>query len=363
MKRKHFKEYYIACSRTQKIFVDILGNKCRFDRGGEVRLQTYRLFCSTKKLVDTMIGSAQLVALLMFCCIHGSLQLKDFGLRDNLDYLVNLEKGDDWERQFGAGGSTIVAAFYTPILRYQLKDVSPKEYSEEMVRTLNKNLTKIILNVYDKFEETFLTKLEKKKGKRFAAEAKLQGELNKAFFDWQQEGGWREYVANKRPAMLFEKIRIEIEDIFAKQLGMDTYEETVKKMVKHQFVEDHYQAREVLYTPPWATVQRNGMWHGAHEHNDAKYSGVYFLQVPEGSGALILRDPRSVSNSGYEIQPKEGEIILFPAWLRHEVVTSHFEDDRTTSRVSLAWNTMGQYLETLSLKPTKLLKKIMILNN
>ena len=49
-------------------------------------------------------------------------------------------------------------------------------------------LTKIILNVYDKFEETFLTKLEKKKGKRFAAEAKLQGELNKAFFDERQVG-------------------------------------------------------------------------------------------------------------------------------------------------------------------------------
>ena len=133
---------------------------------------------------------------------------------------------------------------------------------------------------------------------------------------------------------------------------MNTYEEIVQNMVEQQFVEDQYQARQILYSPPWATVHRSSMSHGAHEHNDAKFSGIYYLQVPEGSGNLVLQDPRSASTMIYEIEPKEGEIILFPSWLRHEVAPSHFDESRT-SRVSLAWNSMGSYSETLNLPPRK----------
>ena len=65
--------------------------------------------------------------------IQTSLQLKDFGLRDSVDFLASLGTGDPYEKQFGKESSNVVAAFYTPILRYQLHDIDPDEYSKKMV--------------------------------------------------------------------------------------------------------------------------------------------------------------------------------------------------------------------------------------
>jgi len=66
----------------------------------------------------------------------------------------------------------------------------------------------------------------------------------------------------------------------------------------------------------------------AHYHHEAVISGVFYIQTI--SGALVLHDPRNVSNRGYPIGfqqyfsshswlPTAGDIIIFPSYLLHEV--------------------------------------------
>ena len=66
----------------------------------------------------------------------------------------------------------------------------------------------------------------------------------------------------------------------------------------------------------------------SHYHHEAVISGAFYIQPT--SGALMLHDPRNASNRGYPFEfqpyfsshswlPVEGDIIIFPSYLLHEV--------------------------------------------
>lgn len=75
----------------------------------------------------------------------------------------------------------------------------------------------------------------------------------------------------------------------------------------------------------WQSVQNDGSSHGLHDHTGARTCGVFFAQVPEGSGPIKFHDPRPRSPFMYHpivFQPTEGDIVVFPPWLVHEVLPS-----------------------------------------
>jgi uncharacterized protein (TIGR02466 family) len=80
----------------------------------------------------------------------------------------------------------------------------------------------------------------------------------------------------------------------------------------------------------WANVHDTGGYNTYHNHSGALLSACYYLSVPEGSGPLVLRDPRPGAmlspwqgslrpNCGSEISitPETGQLIVFPNWLEH----------------------------------------------
>jgi uncharacterized protein (TIGR02466 family) len=86
----------------------------------------------------------------------------------------------------------------------------------------------------------------------------------------------------------------------------------------------------------WAMINPPGAFNMAHTHPGSLWSGVYYVQVPENSGAIVFEDPRSVAvavRGSYEntsnrpecawvkitFQPEVGDFFIFPSWLRHSV--------------------------------------------
>lgn len=81
----------------------------------------------------------------------------------------------------------------------------------------------------------------------------------------------------------------------------------------------------------WANIHDTGGFNLAHMHENVLLSGVFYLATPEGSGSIVLRDPRpgalmSPFRTGkvnnyleVRIQPKPGLLLLFPNWLEHYV--------------------------------------------
>ncbi len=104
----------------------------------------------------------------------------------------------------------------------------------------------------------------------------------------------------------------------------------------------------------WMNVNPAGAWNDPHTHTirGNAISGVYYVRVPdrpvdtsaEGaivfedhSGAPMSADYRNASGTPHReftLQPAEGDMALFPSWLRHRVRAHQSEEPR----ISIAFN-------------------------
>ena len=120
-------------------------------------------------------------------------------------------------------------------------------------------------------------------------------------------------------------------------------------------MQDEIFAKEFLTQKPvlgnmWANINYPGCANRPHLHPNALFSGVYWIKTPAKSGNLMLYDPRpgvhtTMPNRKDEqlpsqlwreihYEPVAGRIIMFPAWLWHEVRTNESND----TRISVSFN-------------------------
>ena len=103
-----------------------------------------------------------------------------------------------------------------------------------------------------------------------------------------------------------------------------------------------------------ANINPPGAYNKSHNHANALFSGVYYVKVPNNkeatSGYLELFEPRpgpliirprqndkdlpNVYWKKVSYNPVQGRIIVFPAWLWHEVHTNNTKE----SRISVSFN-------------------------
>lgn len=97
----------------------------------------------------------------------------------------------------------------------------------------------------------------------------------------------------------------------------------------------------------WVNVLGEGGSHSGHIHPNSVISGTVYIAMPEGAGALKLEDPRlpmlmaapplkpdAPHKRFYYIEPKQGDILMWESWLRHEVMPSRSE----SARISVSFN-------------------------
>src|SRR5262249_42698778 len=108
-----------------------------------------------------------------------------------------------------------------------------------------------------------------------------------------------------------------------------------------------YQAQIVA---SWANVLGDGGYHKIHAHRNNAWAGVYYVRVPEASGEsdagnIEFPDPRGVACtivpesyglmfSPVSVRPREGLVLIFPAWLPH-FVNPH---RGTSARIAISFN-------------------------
>ena len=94
----------------------------------------------------------------------------------------------------------------------------------------------------------------------------------------------------------------------------------------------------------WANINYPSGYNRPHLHPNSLFSGVYWIKAPENSGNLMLYDPRpgvhttmpdrkkgklpSAVWREVHYKPRAGMIIMFPAWLWHEVQPNRSQDIR-----------------------------------
>jgi uncharacterized protein (TIGR02466 family) len=115
-------------------------------------------------------------------------------------------------------------------------------------------------------------------------------------------------------------------------------------------------AYEPVVDNMWANVNPPGAYNRRHVHPNILWSGVYWVQAPPECGRLLLTDPRPsaemlpafyapgsplASECWSEVfyVAREGRLLLFPAWLPHEVEANR--SDRAgaaADRISVSFN-------------------------
>lgn len=86
----------------------------------------------------------------------------------------------------------------------------------------------------------------------------------------------------------------------------------------------------------WANVNEPGSRNTLHSHKKAHLSMIYYLQAA-GTGNLRICNPANILGDcnfsapyvrDFEIEPKDGDLFIWPAWLPHEVETNLSDKQR-----------------------------------
>ena len=115
------------------------------------------------------------------------------------------------------------------------------------------------------------------------------------------------------------------------------------------FKKEHLDLKPVLGNM-WANINYPGGYNRPHLHPNSLFSGVYWIKTPIKSGHLMVYDPRPGVHTTMpnrkegklppelwrevHYEPVAGRIIMFPAWLCHEVRPNESND----TRISVSFN-------------------------
>jgi uncharacterized protein (TIGR02466 family) len=115
-------------------------------------------------------------------------------------------------------------------------------------------------------------------------------------------------------------------------------------------------AWDLVFDNMWANINPRYAYNRGHVHPNSLWSGVYYVQAPAGSGRIVFTDPRPQAQmvvpayrrdaqrrletwSEVYFEPIEGRLILFPAWLVHEVEANLSSGEGPAAdRISVSFN-------------------------
>ena len=109
---------------------------------------------------------------------------------------------------------------------------------------------------------------------------------------------------------------------------------------------------DVVMPAAWLNVNDSRQCMNSDHIHGGVFSGVFYLQTPEGSGKLVLQNPainrmwlgcslsprkNKFTGISTRIEPVEGNIILFPSYLPHSVETNNHDEER----ISISFNLLA----------------------
>ena len=75
----------------------------------------------------------------------------------------------------------------------------------------------------------------------------------------------------------------------------------------------------------WGVLYKRDDFAVAHAHWPNIWSWGYYVKVPPGSSPLVFPEGKE---GNYYVFPQVGDLVIFPAWIKHEVPPSLTEEDR-----------------------------------
>ena len=115
---------------------------------------------------------------------------------------------------------------------------------------------------------------------------------------------------------------VEISEFYMK------YDETYKTQLS--------QGKQKIEMSFWTNVNEPGSKNVLHTHKGMSFASTYNLQT-EGTGNIVFRNPANVLNDCntsspfvryMSTEPKDGDLLVWPAWIPHEVEINKSDKQR-----------------------------------
>ena len=120
---------------------------------------------------------------------------------------------------------------------------------------------------------------------------------------------------------------------------------TIHGHIKEVIVEGFgwkYVPEKVGMSEIWAIINKKGTFNKSHNHPGSYLSAAYYVKAPKDCGNIHFYDPNEIkkfnspaienltelSTSGFSIKPEEGNLLIFPSYLYHDVGKNLSDDDR-----------------------------------
>tara|TARA_R100001460_G_scaffold37708_1_gene72120 strand:+ start:524 stop:1105 length:582 start_codon:yes stop_codon:yes gene_type:complete len=97
----------------------------------------------------------------------------------------------------------------------------------------------------------------------------------------------------------------------------------------------------------WFNYNPKGSYNKSHMHTGSNMSAAYYLKVPKNSGNIVFEHPsegliadqsvkkfNEFNSETFTYTCNEGDLLLFPSWLKHHVEINNSE----MARISLSFN-------------------------
>ena len=92
----------------------------------------------------------------------------------------------------------------------------------------------------------------------------------------------------------------------------------------------------------WIQNYQANQSHSLHCHSASTISGTYYIRANQYAGKLLFHNPNphidmeiplktTLSTTQFSIKPQKGLLVLFPSWLKHEILPSFNKDVIRTS--------------------------------
>jgi len=112
----------------------------------------------------------------------------------------------------------------------------------------------------------------------------------------------------------------------------------ILKNVIIETISEHFNEVNIRIKDSWVTKFLPGDTSQIHDHRSDVLSGVYYIKATGNEGNLRLINPltydKFVGDSNFEIIPVTGKLVLFPGWLKHQIL----QNNSLNERISLAFN-------------------------
>jgi hypothetical protein len=140
--------------------------------------------------------------------------------------------------------------------------------------------------------------------------------------------------------------------------GINKYIIELKNRYQMLFPHDYEHHKNKTPQKPmeyWLSVNRRGDSVNYHDHLTYSFAAVWYLTMPKNASPITFHrennkvnewlhpitigrqnmTPNQYNHSSFTVLPEEGELLIFPAWLKHSVPPSHTDEPRVN--IGMNW--------------------------